>query len=59
MAERSKKETATTIKYISNAVPIEITPPEIIINDVEVNQTYEVVVYVRNLTNMGRRIRVY
>ena len=52
-------ETTTTIKYISNAMPIEVTPPEIIINDIEPNQTYEVVVLVRNLTNIGRRIRVY
>ena len=52
-------ETNTTIKFISNNVPIEVTPPEIIINDIEPNQTYEVVVLVRNLTNIGRRIRVY
>ena len=57
--KKESVETNTTIKYISNSVPIEVTPPEIIINDIEPNQTYEVVVLVRNLTNIGRRIRVY
>lgn len=58
-SKKEALETATTIKYISNAMPIEVTPSEIIINDIEPNQTYEVVVLVRNLTNIGRRIRVY
>ncbi len=52
-------ETYTTIKHISGTIPIEVSPPEIIINDIEPNQTYEVVILVRNLTNIGRRIRVY
>jgi len=57
--KKDSPQTNTTIKFISNSVPIEVTPPEIIINDVEPNQTYEVVVLVRNLTNVGRRLRVY
>jgi len=57
--EKESPQTHTNIKFISNSVPIEVTPPEIIINDIEPNQTYEVVVLVRNLTNIGRRIRVY
>lgn len=57
--EKETPVTHTNIKYISNSTPIEVTPPEIIINDIEPNQTYEVVVLVRNLTNVGRRIRVY
>lgn len=48
-----------TIKYITNNNPIEITPPEIIFRDIEINQTYEIVVYVRNLTKKVRRIRIY
>lgn len=54
-----RKETATTIKYVSKSVPIEIVPPEIIINDIEINQTYEVIAFVRNLTAVGRRIRIF
>jgi hypothetical protein len=54
-----RKETVTTIKHISKSTPVEVTPSEIIINDIEINQTYEVVVLVRNLTSIGRRIRIY
>lgn len=57
--KRERPHTVTTIKHISKSVPIEIIPPEIIINDIEPNQTYEVVVLVRNLTAQGRRIRIY
>jgi hypothetical protein len=54
-----KVETATNLKYVSKSAPIEVNPPEIIINDIEVNQTYEVQVLVRNLTTVGRRIRIF
>jgi len=54
-----KVETATNLKYVSKSSPIEIDPPEIIINDIDVNQTYEVQVLVRNLTTVGRRIRIF
>src|SRR5690348_5601593 len=57
--KKEAPETSTNIKYISHSFPIEVMPPEIIINDIEPNQTYEVVLLVRNLTNIGRRIRVY
>lgn len=57
--KKEQLQTSTNIKYISNNLPIEVSPPEIIISDIEPNQTYEVVLLVRNLTNIGRRIRVY
>ena len=57
--KRERPHTVTTIKHISKSVPIEIIPSEIVINDIEPNQSYEVVVLVRNLTSSGRRIRIY
>lgn len=48
-----------TIKYLSNQDPIEILPSEIIFKDIQTNQTYEITVYVRNLTKTARRIRVF
>ena len=56
---RDRPHTVTTMKNLSKSTPIEIIPSEIIINDIEPNQTYEVVVQARNLTSTGRRIRVY
>jgi hypothetical protein len=49
----------STIKYISNSDPIEVVPSEIIFKDILTNQTYEITVYIRNLTKTSRRIRVY
>ncbi|KAL4498636.1 hypothetical protein ABPG72_019754 [Tetrahymena utriculariae] len=48
-----------TIRYLSNLDPIEILPSEIIFKDIQVNQTYEIQVFVRNLTKTTRRIRVF
>ncbi len=44
----------TTIKYLSNEEPIEILPSEIIFKDIQTNQTYEITVYVRNLTKTAK-----
>ena len=57
--EKPKPETNTNLKYITKAVPIEIIPPEVIIKDIEINQTYEVIILVRNLTNKAKRIRCF
>ena len=48
-----------SLKYLSNNAPIDITPSEIIFRDIGVNQTYEMSIYVRNLTKIVRRIRVF
>jgi len=48
-----------TIKYLTNSNPIEIIPSEIYFRDIQINQTYEITVYVRNLTKLARRIRVF
>jgi hypothetical protein len=56
---QEKVETNTNIKILGKGIPIEINPPEVIITDIDVNQTYEVVVLIRNLTSTGRRIRIY
>ena len=53
------KSNPKTINYISNEEPIEISPSEIIFKDIELNQTYEIIVLVRNLTKTSRRIRVF
>lgn len=47
------------IKNVSNHNPIEITPSEIIFRDVVANQTYEMNIYVRNLSKIVRRIRIF
>ncbi len=57
--KRERPQTVTTIKQISKSVPIEIIPNEIIINDIQPNQAYEVVILVRNLSSTGRRIRIF
>lgn len=49
----------TTIKYISNKNEIEVQPSEVIFNNIQQNQSYEMVAYVRNLTKKSRRIRVF
>lgn len=54
-----RAETSMGLKYIDNKNPIEILPPEVIIKDIEINQTYEVIVLVRNLTQHSRRIRIF
>jgi hypothetical protein len=36
-----------------------VVPSEIIFKDIQTNQTYEITVYIRNLTKTSRRIRVY
>ena len=46
-------------KNISNNSPIDITPSEIIFRDVTINQTYEMSIYVRNLSKIVRRIRIF
>lgn len=48
-----------SLKYLSNNSPIEITPSEIIFRDITVNQMYEISVFVRNLTKIVRRIRIF
>lgn len=51
--------TSSTMKYLSNSDPIDISPSEIVFKDIQVNQTYEIQVFVRNLTKTARRIRVF
>lgn len=58
-SRKTAKESSTGIKYLSQQNPIEVLPPEVIISNIEVNQTYEVAVLVRNLTNQARRIRIF
>lgn len=50
---------SSKIKLLSSGAPIEVVPNEIIFKDIQVNQTYEIAVYVRNLTQNARRIRVF
>jgi hypothetical protein len=40
-----------------SGAPIEVFPPEIFLNNIEAEQTYEINVIVRNLTSKSRRIR--
>ena len=47
-----------TMKFISNANPIEILPSEIFFKDIEINKIYEITIFARNLTKVPRRIRV-
>lgn len=42
---------------LSKGEPLEVFPPEIVFKDIEVDQTYEVTVSVRNLNQRVRRIR--
>lgn len=38
---------------------IEVLPPEIIFSDIRPNQTYEMTVYVKNLTSSAKRLRIF
>lgn len=38
---------------------IEVFPPELIFNDIIANQTYEMTVYVKNLTKTAKRLRIF
>lgn len=58
-APKRRPETATNVKYINKSDPIEILPSEVIIKDFEINQTYEVIILVRNLTRVPRKIRIF
>jgi hypothetical protein len=49
----------TRIKQLSTGPPIEVVPNEIIFKDIQINQTYEITVFVRNHTQTARRIRVF
>lgn len=44
---------------LSHGSAIEVLPEEIIFKDIQINQTYEITVFVRNLTKTARRIRVF
>ncbi len=59
LAKKNRPQTVTNIQRLSKSAPIEIIPSEIVINNIEPHQAYEVVIYVRNLTSSGRRIRIY
>lgn len=48
-----------SLKNLSNNHPIDITPSEIIFRDIAINQTYEMSIYVRNLSKIVRRIRIF
>ncbi len=48
-----------SLKNLSNNSPIDITPSEIIFRDIQINQTYEMCIYVRNLSKIVRRIRIF
>ncbi|CAD8106047.1 unnamed protein product [Paramecium primaurelia] len=50
---------SSKIKLLSSGAPIEVVPNEIIFKDIQINQTYEIAVYIRNLTQNARRIRVF
>ncbi|CAD8117028.1 unnamed protein product [Paramecium sonneborni] len=50
---------SSKIKQLSSGAPIEVVPNEIIFKDIQINQTYEITVFVRNLTQTARRIRVF
>ncbi|EWS70940.1 flagellar associated protein, putative (macronuclear) [Tetrahymena thermophila SB210] len=58
-SQSQNNQNLTTLKYISNSDPIDITPNEIHFKDIQINQTYEITLYVRNLTKKPRRIRVF
>lgn len=51
--------TSARLKQLSTGPPIEVVPSEIIFKDIQINQTYEITVFVRNLTQTARRIRVF
>ncbi|KAM3144881.1 hypothetical protein pb186bvf_002886, partial [Paramecium bursaria] len=51
--------TSSKIKQLSTGAPIEVVPNEIIFKDIQINQTYEITVFVRNLTQTARRIRIF
>lgn len=53
----SRASMKTMQKTLSKSVPLEIFPPEILFKDIELDQTYEVTVSVRNLCSNVRRIR--
>ena len=38
---------------------IEVQPPEIIFTEIQLNQTYEMTVYVKNLTKTAKRLRIF
>ena len=45
------------LQTLSKSEPLEVFPPEIVFKDIEPDQTYEVTVSVRNLSQRVRRIR--
>ena len=45
-------------KLLSNNQPIEVVPSEIFFHDIIIDQTYEIPVFIRNLTKTKRRIRI-
>lgn len=47
-----------TIKSITNSDPINVYPKECVFSDIEINQTYEMIVYVQNLSKVPQRIKV-
>ena len=55
----------TAIKKLSNNCnffniePIEVTPTEVFFHKIQTENTYEIAVYVKNLTKKARRIRVF
>ncbi|EGR27115.1 hypothetical protein IMG5_201370 [Ichthyophthirius multifiliis] len=50
----------TNISYILRKIePLEINPQEIYFKDIQVNQTYEIPLQIRNLTKKPRRIRIF
>ncbi|EGR30900.1 hypothetical protein IMG5_121460 [Ichthyophthirius multifiliis] len=54
-----KKLNQSQIQCLTNLNPIEVFPSEIHFKNIQINQTYEVILKVRNLTKKVRRIRVF
>lgn len=56
-AGKFQKTSSSKQVTISKSEPLEVFPPEIVFKDIEPDQTYEVTVSVRNLSQRVRRIR--
>ena len=58
LLSKNDKKNFPNSKFLTNVSPIEVVPPEIFFRDIIADQTYEMVVFVRNLSKRQQRIRV-
>ncbi|EAR97253.2 flagellar associated protein (macronuclear) [Tetrahymena thermophila SB210] len=55
----ASKLNVKTLKNITNQQCFEITPTEIYFDNIEINQPYQTILYVQNLSKIPKKVRVY